>query len=228
MRRLEARGVETQPVISGVADLADPAAQDQRPRRGDRHLPDLAVPDLGLRRAGPAPARAPVDQAVRGRRRPPLRGRRRGRLLRAAQGHGGADQVHARPTSEPGGVRQVPQLPDPDDAGLRRRLRDPAVRDDAQPGRCRLRRHARRLPAVDRDRHIRVRRGGHAVDRPVLDDLASGADVGALPDLRGRRPGRRRAPRRRRATGWPCSTTTSSSLDYERDDVRRSDLDEDD
>ncbi len=56
--------------------------------------------------------------------------------------------------------------------------------------------HARGLPALDRPRHVRLRRGRHPVDRPVLDDHARHPDDRAVPALGGHRPGRRPASRR--------------------------------
>ena len=68
------------------------------------------------------------------------------RLLRAAQGPRGADRLHPGRAAEPRRVRRLLQLHDPDAAGLRHRLRDPAVRDHAQPRRRGLR--ARRWAAT--------------------------------------------------------------------------------
>ena len=60
----------------------------------------------------------------------------------------------------------------------------------------RQRQGAGSLPGLDHHRHLRLRRGGHAVDRPVLDADPGHPDAGALPRRRGGRPARR--PRRGR------------------------------
>ena len=59
------------------------------------------------------------------------------------------------------------------------------------------------LPALDRARHVRVRRRGDAVDGPVLDADAGGPDAGAVLHLRGHRPGRRPDPRPGRSRHRP-------------------------
>ena len=97
-----------------------------------------------------------------------------------AQGDRGPDRVHARRRHQPRRLRRLLLLHHPDAARLRHRLRDPAVRDHAQPGRRRLRQGARPLPTLDRHRHLRLRRRGHAVDRPVLDAVPRGPDAGPV------------------------------------------------
>ena len=105
--------------------------------------------------------------------------------------HRGADRVHPGRRDQPGRLRPVLLVHHPHVPGLRDRLRDPAVRGHAQPGRRGLRQGAGPVPAVDRHRHLRLRRRRHAVDRPVLDAHARGADAGAVRDRRGHRPARR-------------------------------------
>ncbi len=155
----------------------------------DRGLePVLALPDLGVH-----PARAAPPPSASGRR-----------IFAAIAGPlffaGVATGYYVLPKAievligftpdgrdQPGGVRQVLLVHHPDAAGLRHRLRDPAVRGDAQPGRRGLRQGAGPLPAVDHHRHLRLRGRGHAVDRPVLDAV----------------------PRRTRC--WSCSGSPRSS-----------------
>ncbi len=100
--------------------------------------------------------------------------------------------------AEPRRVRRVLQLPDPDAARLRHLVRDPAVRDHAEPRRRGLRQAAGALPALDHHRDVRLRRRRHPVHRPLLDDHAGRADAGAVHLRRGRRPFRRQDPRPRR------------------------------
>ena len=54
---------------------------------------------------------------------------------------------------------------------------------------------ARRLPALDHRRHLRLRRGRHALDRPLHHDLHGRADGGAVLHLGGHRPVQRPATR---------------------------------
>src|SRR4051794_21288795 len=83
--------------------------------------------------AGPAPQPAAPGADLRRGGRPAVPGRRRGRLLHPAQGPDGPHRLHRRQAAEPRGLRGVLQLLQPDAAGLRGRLRDPAVRRPAEP-----------------------------------------------------------------------------------------------
>ena len=74
-------------------------------RRG--HQPLLALPDLGLHRARPARPREALDPDLRRDRRAAVPRRRRGRLLRAAQGPRGADRLHPGRPDQPGRLRGV-------------------------------------------------------------------------------------------------------------------------
>ncbi len=85
------------------------------------------------------------------------------------------------------------------------------------------------LPALDRGRHVRLRRGGDAVDRPVLDADAGHPDDRAVHDLRGHRPARGPAPaqgvlrRARRRRGvldrGPATTYAAPACPRTRTDV---------
>ena len=132
--------------------------------------PDLALPDLGVHRPRPAPQRAQVDAALRRDRRAALPRRRRARLLRAAEGPRGAARA-SRPTRSPtwSTLNDYLNFMHPGPAGLRHRVRDPAVRGPAQPGRRRARPPPGAVAVVDHLRHVRLRRRGDAVDRPDHD-----------------------------------------------------------
>ena len=158
---------------------------------------------------GPAPQRAQVVAGLRRRRRAAVLRRRRDRLLRAAQGPRGPHRLHPGGAAEPRRVRRVLHLPHPDAAGLRHRLRDPAVRDHAQPRRRGLRQAAGPLPALDHPRHLRLRRGRDPVHRPVLDADAGRPDAGAVPRRRGRSPGSSTGPAAAARTAPTSGPTTS-------------------
>ena len=84
----------------------------------------------------------------------------------------------------------------PHAAGLRHRVRDPALRHAAQPRRARVGQVAGRPPPVDHHRRLRLRRRRDAVGRPVHDDADGGADGAAVRHLRGHRALQRPTPGR--------------------------------
>ena len=94
-------------------------------------------------------------------------------------------------------VRRLLHLHHPDAAGLRGRLRDPAVRHHAQPRGGRLGQGPGQAPALDHHRHLHLRGGRDAVDGSLLDadagppDAGPGDRLGDLARVLDRRRGRR-------------------------------------
>ncbi|CAA9372653.1 MAG: Twin-arginine translocation protein TatC, partial [uncultured Nocardioides sp.] len=181
------------------------AVRVHRPRR-DRTL--LALPDLGVPPAGPLRPRAEDDARVRGDRGSAVPLRRGTRLLHPAEGAGDPHRAEPRGRHQHPGLRGVPPVLHPDAPRLRPRLQHPGVRGPAQHRRGGQRQGAGRAPTVDRDRHLRLRRRGDALGRPVHDDLHGSADGAALRHLRGhralQRPQARRPEAVRRALSRPA------------------------
>ena len=143
------RGPRPTAYVAGATGAAAAAAEAVRGGARSWLEPVLALPDLGVHRAR---ACTPTRRSGRGSSRrvagPLFLVGVATRLLRAAQGPRGADRLHARAALQNlVEFGEYFSLPHPDAAGLRHRVRDPAVRDHAQPRRRGLRQAAGALPA---------------------------------------------------------------------------------
>ena len=191
--------------------------QDLRGRGRRAHRADLALPAVGVRRAGPAGQGAEVGADLHRHRHPAVPPRRRHRVLRAAQGDRGAARLHPAGRVQPAGHQHLPVLHAPADDRLRRRLPDPAAGADAQHRRRGQSKPAVEVPHPGDLRHLRLRCRRHPVHRPVLDAGARSADESALPGRRGDRPhpGPAQEPTGRDATrsstAWPATAPCGSS-----------------